>query len=57
MLELLFKGRKMLRGVYRSFSDDHLGFSVHDGFYELFDIGAAILIVGIGIDNDIGAVS
>ena len=45
----------MLRLGHLAVAHHHLGRPLHDGRDELGDVGAGVLIVGVGVDDDVGA--
>ena len=36
-------------------ADDHVGLAGEDRRHQLGDVGAAVLVVGVGVDDDVGA--
>ena len=36
-------------------ADDHVGLAGEDRRHQLRDVGAAVLVVGVGVDDDVGA--
>lgn len=47
----------MFRVVNGTFANDDIGRTVKDGADQFFNIIAAVLVIGIGVDDDIGAVA
>jgi hypothetical protein len=46
----------MFRGVNGAFANDDIGRTVKDGADQFFNIIAAVLVIGIGVDDDVSAI-
>ncbi len=55
VLQELFEGRKVLELLDLPVAHDHVGLARQDGLDEQRDLAAGVLVVGVGIDNDVGA--
>ncbi len=54
-LEQLLGGREVLDLVGLAVADDHVGVPLEDRRHQLRDVGADVLVVGVGVDDDVGA--
>ena len=55
MLELLLLPGKMLRLVDGPLADDYIRLFVQDWAHQFLNVGAAVLVVCVGVDDDISA--
>ena len=46
----------MFRGVDGAFANNDIGRTVKDGADQLFDVIAAVLVIGISVDDDVSAI-
>ena len=46
---------EMLVGVHPAVADHHVGLAAQDGRDQLGDVAALVLVVGVGVDDDVGA--
>jgi hypothetical protein len=53
-LQRFFQRREMLDGVGLAVADDHIGLPGQNGGDELRDLPAGVLVIAIGVDNDVG---
>ena len=54
-LQRLLAAGEVLDLIDPAVADDHVGLAGEDRRDELDDVGAAVLVVGIGVDDDVGA--
>ena len=55
LLQPLLQRREVLDRVGLAVADDHVGAAVEDRRDELGDVAAVVLVVGVGVDDDVGA--
>jgi hypothetical protein len=54
-LQPLLRAREVLDSRDRAVADDHVGFAGEDRGQQLRDVRAAVLVVGVGVDDQVGA--
>src|SRR4026209_1929650 len=54
LLQLLFGSRKVIDGIDITGANNEVGFSPQNGLDERRDVSAKVLIVRIGVDNNVG---
>ena len=54
-LQALFRAGEVLDLADLAVADDHVGLAGQDRRHQLGDVGAAVLVVGVGVDDDVGA--
>ena len=55
LLQALLERREVLDLVGLAVADDHVGLAVEDRLDELGDVAAVVLVVGVGVDDHVGA--